>query len=84
MRKTMVGLLVGVSFAAMGSLAQAQELTILWAEWDPANYLQELVNDYTAETGVTVSMPVRRSRSRSEMSKCRSVGCSPIASSSCQ
>ena len=31
--------------AAMGSLAvQAQELTILWAEWDPANYLQELVN----------------------------------------
>ena len=25
----------------------AQELTIFWAEWDPANYLQELVNDYT-------------------------------------
>jgi len=29
---------------------QAEELTIFWAEWDPANYLQELVNDYTAET----------------------------------
>ncbi len=24
-----------------------QELTIFWAEWDPANYLQELVNEYT-------------------------------------
>src|SRR6188768_2680039 len=34
----------------------AQELTILWAEWDPANYLQELVNEYQAETGVTVTV----------------------------
>ena len=34
----------------------AQELTIFWAEWDPANYLQELVNEYTAETGVTVTV----------------------------
>ena len=57
MRKTMVGLLAGVSFAAMGSLSvQAQELTILWAEWDPANYLQELVNEYQAETGVAVTI----------------------------
>jgi len=57
MRRTMVGLLAGVSFAAMGSLAvQAQELTILWAEWDPANYLQELVNEYQAETGVAVTV----------------------------
>src|SRR5437660_9869351 len=29
---------------------------IFWAEWDPANYLQELVNDYTAETGVKVTV----------------------------
>ncbi|MEO6012309.1 MAG: extracellular solute-binding protein [Devosia sp.] len=34
----------------------AQELTILWAEWDPANYLQELVNDYQKETGVAVKV----------------------------
>jgi len=34
----------------------ATELTILWAEWDPANYLQELVNDYQKETGVTVKV----------------------------
>jgi multiple sugar transport system substrate-binding protein len=37
-------------------MASAQELTIFWAEWDPANYLQELVNEYTAETGVTVTV----------------------------
>ena len=57
MRKTMVSLLAGASFVAMNSLAvQAQELTILWAEWDPASYLQELVNEYQAETGVTVTV----------------------------
>ena len=42
--------------AGLGTSAVAQELTIFWAEWDPANYLQELVNDYTAETGVTVTV----------------------------
>ena len=31
-----------------------QKLTILWAQWDPANYLQELVKDYEKETGVKV------------------------------
>ncbi len=36
--------------------ANAQELTIFWAEWDPANYLQELVNEYTEETGVVVTV----------------------------
>ena len=57
MRKTIVSLLAGASFLAMNSLAvHAQELTILWAEWDPANYLQELVNQYQAETGVTVTI----------------------------
>jgi multiple sugar transport system substrate-binding protein len=46
---------VALSFMA-GTAAKAQELTIFWAEWDPANYLQELVNEYTAETGVTVTV----------------------------
>ena len=32
------------------------ELTIFWAEWDPANYLQELVNEYEQETGVKVTV----------------------------
>lgn len=42
------------------SLAAAQdgitELTILWAEWDPANYLQQIGNDYEAETGIKVNV----------------------------
>ena len=57
MRGRMTGLFTGIGFAApMSSGAYAQELTIFWAEWDPANYLQELVNEYEAETGVTVTV----------------------------
>jgi len=53
----MAGLLTGIGMAALTSSgAYAQELTIFWAEWDPANYLQELVNEYEAETGVTVTV----------------------------
>ncbi len=32
------------------------ELTIWWAEWDPANYLQEIGNRYEAETGIKVNV----------------------------
>lgn len=32
------------------------ELNIIWAQWDPANYLAELVKDYEAETGITVNV----------------------------
>jgi multiple sugar transport system substrate-binding protein len=32
------------------------ELTIWWAEWDPANYLQQIGNDYEAETGIKVTV----------------------------
>ena len=57
MRGKIAGLLAGVGIAALStSQAFAQELTIFWAEWDPANYLQELVNEYEAETGVTVTV----------------------------
>jgi multiple sugar transport system substrate-binding protein len=45
----------GLAFA-LANTARAEELTIFWAEWDPANYLQELVNDYTKETGVKVTV----------------------------
>lgn len=55
-RKTLVALMAGAAFALGSYAAKAEELTILWAEWDPANYLQQLVNDYTAETGVTVTV----------------------------
>ncbi len=33
-----------------------KELNILWAEWDPANYLQEIGNMYEAETGIKVNV----------------------------
>jgi multiple sugar transport system substrate-binding protein len=57
LRKKWTGLLAGAALAAACGPAWAQEeLTIFWAEWDPANYLQELVNEYTAETGVTVTV----------------------------
>jgi multiple sugar transport system substrate-binding protein len=39
--------------AAAGGVS---ELTILWAEWDPANYLQELVNEYESVAGVKVNV----------------------------
>ena len=44
------------SCSAGGPASAATELTILWAEWDPANYLQELVNEYEKETGVKVTV----------------------------
>jgi multiple sugar transport system substrate-binding protein len=57
MRRVTKGMLAGLGLMLASSTSVlAQELTIFWAEWDPANYLQELVNDYTAETGVTVTV----------------------------
>src|SRR5262245_56326405 len=60
MRKTVTGLQAGLSLALAGGVsvqtASAEELNIFWAEWDPANYLQELVNEYTKETGTKVTV----------------------------
>jgi multiple sugar transport system substrate-binding protein len=57
MRKTIAGLLAGIGFVLAGSVpVHATELTIFWAEWDPANYLQELANEYEKETGVKVTV----------------------------
>ena len=57
MRNSVKGMLAGFGLMlATSSPLLATDLTIFWAEWDPANYLQELVNDYTAETGVTVTV----------------------------
>ena len=57
LRKLVTALCVGAGLGLMPpTLARAEELTIFWAEWDPANYLQELVNDYTKETGVKVTV----------------------------
>src|SRR5689334_8062321 len=38
------------------SESSVKELTILWAEWDPANYLQEMGNLYEKETGIKVNV----------------------------
>src|SRR5688572_10636936 len=40
--------------AAEGS--EITELTILWAQWDPADYLQEIGNLYEQETGIAVNI----------------------------
>jgi len=32
------------------------ELTIWWAEWDPANFLQQIGAEYEAETGIAVNV----------------------------
>ena len=54
-RSKLLGLLAAAVFALAGKAAVAADtLTILWAEWDPANYLQELVKDYEKQTGVKV------------------------------
>ena len=59
MRKTMTSLLAGIGLVlACGTSVYAQEksLTIFWAEWDPANYLQELGNEYEKQTGVKITV----------------------------
>lgn len=57
MRKLTKGLMAGLGlFLWSGTSVYAQELTIFWAEWDPANYLQELANEYEAQTGVKVTV----------------------------
>nr|MDH4449995.1 extracellular solute-binding protein [Rhodoferax sp.] len=53
LKKVIAGTLLGIG--ALTAQAQ-QSLTILWAQWDPANYLQELVKGYEKETGVKVAV----------------------------
>jgi len=38
------------------AMPAVEELNILWAQWDPADYLAELVKDYETETGVKVNV----------------------------
>jgi hypothetical protein len=56
-RRLFLSLIAGATLSlASARVMAAEELNIFWAEWDPANYLQELVNDYTKETGVKVTV----------------------------
>ena len=42
--------------AAASTAGGVNELTIIWAEWDPSNYLQQLVKDYKGVAGVDVKV----------------------------
>ena len=57
----LVVMVVALAFGVGGATAapearQVDEITILWAEWDPANFLQEMGNRYEAETGIKVNV----------------------------
>ena len=36
--------------------AMVEELNIMWAQWDPADYLQQVANMYEEETGIKVNV----------------------------
>ena len=42
--------------AAAPAAGNVKELTIQWAQWDPANYLQEIGNLYEQETGIKINV----------------------------
>ncbi len=41
-----------IASTAVSTAAQAENLTLCWAAWDPANALVELSKDFTARTGI--------------------------------
>ena len=49
-----VMLLFLIAFASLGHAQKT--LTIAWAQWPPADYLQTLSEDFTAETGIEVDV----------------------------
>jgi multiple sugar transport system substrate-binding protein len=58
-KSTLLVVLVALLAVTTGAAVQAQsitELNIWWAEWDPANYLQQVGNDYEAQTGIKVNV----------------------------
>jgi len=48
-------LMVG-TYGYHAQAAGVTELKIIWAQWDPSDYLQKLVQDYTAKTGIKVTI----------------------------
>ena len=53
----LVTMVLALTIGIGGAAAQeVEELVILWAEWDPANFLQEMGNRYEAETGIRVNV----------------------------
>ena len=48
-------ILVFVSLFSFSANSNAKSITLGWAAWDPANALQELTKEFTAETGIEVN-----------------------------
>jgi multiple sugar transport system substrate-binding protein len=56
MKRTSLAATAAVALAwAAGANAQANELTLCWAAWDPANALVELSKDFEAQTGTKMN-----------------------------
>lgn len=53
--RTLVAATALSAVGAISSAAQAEDLTLCWAAWDPANALVELSKDFEAESGNTMS-----------------------------
>ena len=53
MKKIMI--LLFVSLFTFSANSNAKSITLGWAAWDPANALQELTKEFTAETGIDVN-----------------------------
>ena len=53
MKKIMI--LLFVSLFTFSANSNAKSITLGWAAWDPANALQELTKEFTAETGIDIN-----------------------------
>jgi multiple sugar transport system substrate-binding protein len=49
-------LLMALSVVLTAQAKAETSINIVWAEWDPANYLDTLAKDFTAETGIQVTV----------------------------
>jgi len=56
-RLSIVLFAVVLILAATSLVAAPKELSILWAQWDPADYLQQLAKEYTGATVKVVQEP---------------------------
>ena len=57
MKRFSIVLSAVVLILAATSVMAAPKLTILWAQWDPADYLQQLAKEYTGATVTVVQEP---------------------------
>ncbi len=53
-RTTFLAALLGTGLLLGNASAQARDLTLCWAQWNPAKALVELSKDFTAKTGITM------------------------------